>query len=202
MNDLTTPAPGKLGDIMTAHAKIAMPEVVSVFISKYETELYDSKKRLQKEISDTKSDLELLENSASQLADFSKYAGDKLPLFKLVTYVKDNIDVNWTTSTFTGVIGLQTPAKGKEPAKPDGSFHKEVFQKIPAATIKQRSKLQDTVSRVQGELSTIISLIGDMSRKERQVKARISEMRLEEQGLEGFLNDPEMQKMISLDHQV
>ena len=38
-----------------------------------------------------------------------------------------------------------------------------------------------------------------MSRKERQVKARISEMRLQEQGLEGFLQDKEMLALIKID---
>ena len=190
---------GKLSSIMTASAKIAMPEVVSVFISKYETDLYNAKSDLQKRIAATKKDIELLDGSATQKADFSKYAGEKLPGLKLVTYVSQEVNINWDEGTFTGHIGLQTIVKAKEKAIPH-SFVYQVQQPVPKAMINERQKLREGLGDLQGQLQGIIGQISDMSRKERQIKARISELRLKEEGLEGFLQDKQMASMLAIDY--
>jgi len=190
---------GKLSSIMTANAKIAMPEVVSVFISKYETDLYDAKSDLQKRIAATKKDIELLDGSATQKADFSKYAGEKLPALKLVTYVSQEIRIDWDEGIFTGTIGLQTIVKAKE--KPViASFGYTVTQPVPKTMINERKRLREALGELQTQLQGIIGQISDMSRKERQIKARISELRLKEEGLEGFLQDKQMASMLAIDY--
>jgi len=190
---------GKLSSIMTASAKIAMPEVVSVFISKYETDLYDAKSDLQKRIAATKKDIELLDGSATQKADFSKYAGEKLAQLKLVTYVSQEITIDWDEGIFTGRIGLQTIVKAKEKPVPH-SFNYQVHQPVPKALINERKRLREALGDLQGQLQNIIGQISDMSRKERQIKARISELRLKEEGLEGFLQDKQMASMLAIDY--
>ena len=190
---------GKLSSIMTANAKIAMPEVVSVFISKYETELYDTKASLQKRIAATKKDIELLEASATQKADFSKYGGEKLNQLKLVTYVSQEVTIDWQEGMFTGHVGLQSIVKGKE--KPVvHSFSYKIYQAVPKTLINQRQKLRESLGVLQTEIQNVIGLISDMSRKERQIKARISELRLEEEGLEGFLQDKQMASMLQIEY--
>ena len=201
---VTVVDPGRLSDIVSANAKIAMPEVVSIFISKYETDLYDKKSELQKKLAKLKDDLSILENTAASKADFSKYEGHKLAVFDLVTFIpEEQVSCNWEEGMFEATVEMRNIPKGKKAQdKPSkiSRFGVRVSHKMPAALLKERSAIHEDIAEAQAALQNIIGAISDMSRKERQIKARISEIRLEEEGLQGFLNDPMMQKMIAIEH--
>ena len=202
---VTVVDPGRLSDIVSANAKIAMPEVVSIFISKYETDLYNKKSELQKKLTQLKDDLSILESSAASKADFSKYEGHKLAVFDLVTFIPEGqVSCNWEEGMFEATVEMRNVPKGKkaQDKKPSSvsRFGVRVSHKMPATLLKDRSSIHEDIAEAQSALQNIISAISDMSRKERQIKARISEIRLEEEGLQGFLNDPMMQKMIAIEH--
>jgi len=193
MTKSTDIAVGKLSEIMSAQATIAMPEVISVFISKYETDLYNRKSELTIEIGNLKKDLEMLQASTLAKADFSSYDEIKISKLGLVTYITEP-KINWDDGKFTCQVGLrEDETRGK-----DYRLDKQVIQDIPKSFLKQHEALKETLRQTTDNLQDILAKISDMSRKERQVKARISELRLKEQGLEDFLQDKEMQKLIAI----
>ena len=199
MNDLTVPT-GKLSDIVRADAKIAMPEVVSVFISKYENELYDRKAALSESVAQHNKDLGVHEALVIEAADFSKYDGIKVPALNVISVLKDEITVDWDDEEIDATVTFHNIDKDLVLRRDHQTgFSKKFTSPISKQHLKTREKILKDITDETSQLTVILSKIGDMSRKERQVKARISEMRLEEQGLEGFLQDSEMLKLIKID---
>lgn len=191
-----------LSAIVQAEAKIAMPEVVAVFISKHETELYDLKSELQLKIGDLKKDLEMHTATVAKSISFKKYAGLKMLKLSLISYLSGDSTVNWPDETVSQKVGLynMNEANSGEADSRDRhtGFEKTYTQAISAKDLKSHAKMNQELQDTSARLQSIVGQIGDMSRVERQVKARISEMRLEEQGLTGFLADPAMQKLIAI----
>ena len=189
MNEIV-PTEGKLSSIIKAEAKIALPEVVSVFISKYESELYDRKANLSETIAQHTKDLATHEKTVISAADFSKYDGIKVPLLKIISAIDDELSLDWEEETVSQRITFHntdedvTARHGRSTG-----FGKNFTSKISKQHIKLRDAILHDREQAQSQLTVILAKIGDMSRKERQVKARIREMRLEEQGLEGFLKE-------------
>lgn len=199
MNDIVpTKGTGNLSDIIKAEAKIALPEVVSVFISKYESELYDRKATLQENIAQHTKDLATHEKTVISAADFSKYEGIKVPMLKLVSELKNEINLSWDEETVSAVVTFRNTDEESRYDRQTG-FSKSFSSAISKAHIKLREAILKESAILTSQLSVILAKIGDMSRKERQVKARISEMRLEEQGLTEFLQDKEMLMLIKID---
>lgn len=191
-----------LSSVIRANAQIAMPEVVSVFISKHETELYDLKAELQKKIGDLKKDIEMHTATTSKSVSFKKYAGLKMLKLNLISYLKGDPSISWADEQVSQTVGLYNTKDDNSEAADSRDrhtgFEKSYSQPILASHIKAHTKMTDELAETSTRLASIVGQIGDMSRVERQVKARISEMRLEEQGLSGFLKDPEMQKLIAI----
>lgn len=191
-----------LSSVIRANAQIAMPEVVSVFISKHETELYDLKAELQKKIGDLKKDIEMHTASVAKSITFKKYCGIKVLKLGLISYLVGEPNVKWVDEKVTQRIGLYNMSEDNKGAADsrdrETGFEKSYSQPILAGHLKAHTKMTDELAETSNRLASIVGQIGDMSRVERQVKARISEMRLEEQGLSGFLKDPEMQKLIAI----
>ena len=80
---------GKLADIMKAEASIAMPEVISIFLSKYETELYERKATLSDKISQLTKEGESLTTTTLTKADFKEYENIKIPKFDLISFQRN-----------------------------------------------------------------------------------------------------------------
>ncbi|RKY95041.1 MAG: hypothetical protein DRQ01_00890 [Ignavibacteriae bacterium] len=189
---------GKLSDIMPTEARIALPEVVSVFISKYETELYNNKADLSDEIIALKSEKELIEHTVVESADFSAYVGLKQTKLRIVSYQSGSVIIDWDEGTLTTTIGFHNlDSKGQAKTYSTNSFSKDFSIPLNKSFSKAYVKVKADLSEANVKLQHTVAQINDMARKERQVKARISEMRLEEQGLDSFLNDSAIQKLIS-----
>jgi hypothetical protein len=190
-----------LSSIISAEAKIAMPEVISIFISDYETKLYDRKTELQQKIHDLKKDLEIHVNTVAKSGSFKKYIGVKVPKLGLISRSGGEANVSWENGTISMKICFDdVDETGKMDAKRNSgnNFSKSFTVDITDFAMRTFKNLKKKIDEESANLSRTVGLIGDMSRKERQVKARISELRLKEQGLEGFLADKEMQKLISI----
>lgn len=192
--------PGKLSDIMPTEARIALPEIVSVFICKYETELYNTKAALSETIIELKKEKELIAATALDSADFSAFIDIKINKLCLISYQASDAVVNWDDKTITATIGLHNlDSKGNELnySGRNTGFEKEFSTKLATSYSKAYAKVNTDLAETNLQLQDAVAKLNDMPRKGRQVTARISEMRLEEQGLSAFLNDEVMQKLIS-----
>ena len=194
---------GKLSSIMSANAQLALPEIVSVFINKHETELYDAKEEAQKKVAQTHSDLELVEGAAKQDGNFDKFIGIKNAKLGVISYLKGEINMSWDTEQYSATIGLRNLDDKGEAITHGGregstGFAKDFYMDIPKKHIEAYKAAQQACANADMQLESILRQIADIPRKERQVKARISELRLEEQGLEEFIADEKMLALIAV----
>ena len=184
-----------LSAIMPAEAKIGMNEVVSVQIAKYETGLYDRKEELSKTITDIQKDLEMHNAVALQGVDFSKYDGVTMAKLGLITKLKDNPTLSWEDGEIHQVVKMEHTDKGHRTST---DFRKSFSIPINKQHIAAREKMLATLQETTEALKGVIAGISNMSRKERQVKARISEIRLKEQGID-LAADPELAALVKID---
>lgn len=200
------PAPGTgLSSIIKAEAKIAMPEVVDIFLSKYETKLYDKKDMLQKALAQIEKDQEMHTAVVLKSAKHKHLVGLKMPKLNLVSYLIKDPSLNWDSKQITINIGLHNvqPTDTKDEdwgyGAKDTGFDKAYQQDISENQINAHEKMKAQKAQLREDLQITVSKIGDMSRKERQVKAQISELRLEEQGLQDFVNNADLLQLIKID---
>lgn len=185
----------ELSNIIKTDAKIALPEIVSIFVAKHETQLYDQKDALQESISTSQKDLTMHEAVVLGTADFKKYDNITIPILELVSVLKGDASVNWETGLINQTVTFHNVGKGRE--KHTG-FAKSFSMDIGKGYVKTRDSIRKSIQNDTDDLKSILAQISDMSRKERQIKARISEIRLEESGLTDFLKDKEILKLIQL----
>lgn len=193
---------------ITADVNVGIDEVVSVFVSQYEDNLFAKKKDLSAQIKQLKSDSKALDTRLIKSIDTSEY-DITVPVLNLTSKV-DNIDIVWKgdededsySSRKVKVSSVVVRVEVKDNDDNDrysSSLNKNINVTISAADEKLHRNLETELSDTNGELVEVMGLIKSVSRKERQVRGRISAKKLEESGFEGLLQSPEMLKLIELD---
>lgn len=184
-----------LSQIISTEATIALPEMVSIFLSKYETDLYDRKQELSTIISELKQELKDIEDMAAASVTFGEYADLGIPKLDLITTVSEKQSVHWAEEA----VSVEIKIIDTKSSRTHALTSKVVRKNLKKSYIKTYNRLIDHLADRKVELSQTVQMITDMNRKERQIKAEISKMRLQEQGLEKFINSPEMAKLIKID---
>ena len=196
-SELVPSGDGKLSSIISNKAQIALPDIVSIFISQYETKLYEKKHDLQDAIADISKEISDHEKEVADNMKYSEFINVKIPKLGMISGLVDGPEVSWHSEAIGVQIGI---FKSEDDEKHRAPLFKRTYRKpIPKADLNKHEKQLEKLQVFKDELSKTLSNITDMSRKERQVKARISEQRLQEQGLESFLQDKEMLKLIAVD---
>jgi hypothetical protein len=187
---------GQLSQIMSAEAKIGMNEVVSVQLAKYETGLYDKKDALSQTINDLQKDLEMHNKVALKGANFKKYVGVKIPALGLISKLKGDPTLSWEEGEIHQTVGLYHTDSTKR--DDTTGFSKKFSIDIAIQHVGARNKMLLAIENTSNDLKTTISAISNMSRKERQVKARISEIRLKEAGID-LAADEQLAQLVKID---
>lgn len=186
-----------LVESMSANVNVGMDEVVSVFVSRYETALFEKKDDLSDKIKTIKKEQEDLDNRLINSIDKSQYEMTIEPL-----NVKSNVHevrVVWSKDTSPTIkidIVLKDAAK-------TGGYHSSLSKAISVKVGKKDISVHDEAVKrlddLNAELMDVMTKIKAVSRKERQIRGKISEMKLKESGFEGLLENPEMVKLVQLD---
>ncbi len=194
---------------MTADVNVGIDEVVSVFVSQYEDNLFAKKKELSSEIKRVKSEVKSLDKRLIGSVDRTEY-DIKVPVLNLTSKV-DEITIVWKgdededdyrsrkVKTSSLIITLEIKDEDSDGDRYDRSMNKRITKKILKTDENIHTTLLSDLNGLSGELTEVLSLIKSVSRKERQVRGRISARKLEESGYEGLLNDTEMLKLVQLD---
>ena len=172
---------------MTLNAKVNMDDIVSIFASKYEEALYKDAEISRTGIKGLREDLDELQKESIVSVDGSKMIA-KHPLFSSVKEVSRKLLTDSVVITFAllNVEGRQITAIDKK------------FPLLKKFTNK-RDKLSKELCTMEQNLTQTLQKIRDIGRKERQIRARIIERKLENSGLSDLLQDEEMQNLIGLD---
>lgn len=192
---------------ITANVNVGIDEVCSVFVSQYEDNLFAKKKDLSAQIKSLKTDIKDLDARLVNSIDTAQY-DITVPVLNLTSKV-DDISVVWKgdkedsySSRNIKVSSIVVRIDVEDSDDTDrykSSLTKSVNVTISAADEKTHNNLETELSDANGELVEVMGLIKSVSRKERQIRGRISAKKLEESGFEGLLTSPEMLKLVELD---
>lgn len=183
---------------MSATVNVGMNEVVSVFVAKYEDGLFAKKDELSAEIRTLKQELSDFDKTIIESVDPSEY-DVKVPNLGF-TFKMGEVDVRWEknwqgeANTYTINVELYDAS-----AKRDGAvFTKSIVKPILPKIVKQREEVKKALESKNAELMEVMGQIKSVSRKERQIRGRISEMKLAESGFSGLLDNPEILKLVEI----
>jgi len=180
---------------MTSDVNVGMDEVVSVFVSRYETQLFDKKDELGKNIKTVKGELTDLDKRLIASVNKEDY-NNTISSLNITTSVEE-VGVSWGKKENSINVDIEVKDNDKT-NRYSHSFTKTVKLNILDGDIKKHSDLDDSLENLKTELAEVMGLIKAVSRKERQVRGRISEMKLQESGFAGLLDSPELTKLVEL----
>lgn len=199
---MTTNTNVALADVMsqmTAKVNVGIDEVVSVFVTKWEDGLHAKREELSKKVKDVKSAIEMLETKLIGSVDVSEYTNVRVPMFGVIGKASKP-SVNWEDgyntkkNTITVEVGLQS----EDDSGAYMSFRKNLTFPIPQADVDDRANLVAERDQLSAELADVLIQIKSVSRKERQIRGRISEMKMEQAGFSDLINNPDMLKLIEV----
>jgi hypothetical protein len=187
-----------LMNTMTTDVNVGMTEVVSVFVAKYEDGLFAKKDELSKRIKETKKDIaDLVANLEGSIAQ-SVYE-TTIPVLGLTTKVSSvtvNFDGHYSNKkpVIVTTVGVFDNSSDSDYA----SFSKTFLTDIPAEDVALNKSMKVELEGLNAELMEVMGLIKTVSRKERQIRGKIAEMKLEQSGMSEMLANPEMLKLVQL----
>jgi hypothetical protein len=183
-------------DNVGMNIKVGLDEVVSVFVSKYEDRLFAQKDALSANIKATKRALEDLDNTLIASIDKTKY--DVVVPTLGFFFHAGNVVIAWKNS-YSGVKNTIT-VEVKMFCSPDANarsvFSNGVSVPIPAESITVKENLDRELEQYNAELLEVLAQIKAVGRKERQIRGRISEMKLEQAGCEALLNNADLLRLV------
>ena len=194
----TNSTPNTALSMIQTNVNIGMDEVVNVFVSKYEDGLYVKKDDLSSKIKVVKREIETLDKTLISNTSTSQYETSVVSL-GLVSKV-ESVKVIWATEhEKTNKINININIKDIDSKSSYGnSMTKTVVVEIAQTDVVQHKTLLDDLQRLNDDLMNVMNEIKSISRKERQIRGKISEMKLEQSGLNELLNNKDMLSLIQL----
>lgn len=185
---------------MTTNVNVGIDEVVAIFVSRYETDLYGKKDALATKVKSLKGKIDGITAELKKSVNKADYEGsvEKLGL----KYKVDSIEVLFEKSScnYSQKVGIAVSI-GIYDASSDRTYPvhtKSISLPINAMTITERKELQGELDTANAELLEVMGLIKTVGRKERQVRGKIAEMKLEQAGQNELLANGELVKLISM----
>lgn len=183
---------------MSANVNVGMDEVVSVFVSKYEDGLFAKKDELAAVIRTLKQELADFDKTITDMVDPTEYEA-KVPNLGMTFKMGDvsiHWDKHWQYAANTFVIDVNMFDSS---AKREGSvFTKNIIKPIPSKIVKQRTEVKQAIDDKNAELMEVMGQIKGVGRKERQIRGRISELKLAESGMADLLTNSDMLKLVEI----
>ena len=175
---------------------VGLDEVVNVFVSKYEDELFVKKDVVSNKLKVVKSDIDYLVKKLKEI-DVSKYEWVKEDIG--LKCVLKSVELNWKDGK--GVVEVCKVVVDIDSDKNDWRVDK-IERNIKLDVGKSECDiyfgLKVDQENIKNELFEVMNLIKNVSRKERKIKSKISEMKLKESGYGELLEDREMLKLIEI----
>lgn len=173
-------------------------QVTNILITRYETSLYSQKEATEAKIKDCDSKIRAAEKAL--LKDAHDTVNSKLPLnipglpeIKVIKIKSSQVNYDDKNVSIDIMIGTADRYGECMICKRLLNQNDSQFQEI--------EKLQEDRKELVSEMCKIITEIGSLSRKERQLRGIIAERKLRESGImdiEEFLNDKQFVEVLSL----
>lgn len=195
-------------EAITTDIKIDLDAVVSIYVAQYETSLHAKKTVLSNEIKRVKKEVKSLDKRLIDSVDQTEYS-IKVPILNLKSKV-ERVTIAWkgdededsydTRDIKKSTLIVRVEVKDIDSERRyANTLDKDIHKKIAKTDENIHTALLIELKELSGELTEILTLIKSVSRKERQVRGRLSEKKLKASGFKGLLNDSEMLALVQLD---
>jgi hypothetical protein len=196
---MNTAVTTQLNDINT-NISIGMDEVVSVFVAKYEDGLFTKKDELTNAIKAAKAELVRIEEELIAFSETTKAQFEvNVPALD-ITFRVTKIEINWDNNRYNPNT-IQFVVDGEEFSKSNscGQIRLNRFRPIPESVLAQEKAINAQLKARSAELFVVLESIKSVGRKERQIRGRISELKIAESGLSSLLTNPDMLKLVHIE---
>lgn len=186
---------------MTANLVVTMDDVVSAFVSKYETNLFTRKKELSAELTRAQAERKELVESVKARVVPEEY-NQSLPLGLVAEASKDvTLDFEKGRAALTLVVRVKGLATERDPynygrnSNTISIVQHEDLRKADIAAYEQITKLIDATEK---DLVEVLDKIKSVARKEREVRGKIAMRKIEESGYAPLIEDPQLLELVQL----
>lgn len=176
---------------MQTDLQVSMDDVVSAFVSQYETNLYERKKALSVSLKEVAEKYDGLEKSVHAKVTGDSFAKHSLP-FGLEIKVGEG-DVIWAAGEVRFTITISPPKPGYR-----NTIDIAETKPIPAVLVKAFEALDKKRDELNTEFGEVLVALKSMDRKERQVRGRIAIRKLQDNGYADLMKDEEFAKLVQL----
>jgi hypothetical protein len=177
---------------ISSNVNVGMNEVVSVFVSKYEDGLFAKKAELSAKIKAIKADLKQIDADLVLSVDPTKYDQSVPVLTMLFKLVETSVHWEPTYNIPKNMLVIDVGMIDSSIHPTRSQYTKRIYQDISVDVVTKHDEAQSQLAVLNGELMEVMGLIKLVSRKERQIRGRISEMMLAESGLADLLDSSEL----------
>lgn len=183
---------------MSTNVNVGMDEVVSVFVAKYENDLFQKKEDLSAQIKKVKASQADLVKELEGTIDRSKYDAT-VPALNLVTRVSEvSVLFEGTYHVKKPIITVDVGIFDEGSDKKYAVHTKQLHFDIPKESVELNKSLKLELETLNADLLDVINNIKSVGRKERQIRGKISEMKLEQSGHADLLANPEIMQLVQL----
>lgn len=179
---------------LSVEASVGLDEVISVFISRYEDQQIADRQTIQasmiainKDIKDVVEDV--TEKVRSVVAGYAMNADNGIVVTTVELAERDAIQLCWDKGVAT--ISLTSKIKSKTVSGYSGEVSGTVKIELPidGADVDRYKQLMADKAKMTDQLNQVQTNLRDVSRKERQVRGKLAQMKLAEAGMSDLLND-------------
>jgi hypothetical protein len=187
-----------------ADITVGMNDVVNVFVERYETDLINKRTSNQNKLKDLNKQIQLLANASLAAAKLFVVEANIVgvfdnPIFTSTISVPDKeFEVDWTDGSVTYKVLTDVQSKTIPASHYSGHYSDSIKCKfdIDQKDLDQYKDLMEQKTAITNVLGEININLRDVSRKERQVRAKLSEQKLTDMGMQDLLSNPEMLMLI------
>lgn len=183
--------------LMTTNVNVGINEVVSVFVAKYEDGLFAKKDELSAKIRIAKQELATFLKDLVAEVDKSQY-NVRVDVLNVLFFAEE-VEVSWEGNSYYNIPKNSLTVSIQQRPAQEGSkssHFKTIALPISAVDISEHERLKAELEALNTELIDTMALIKSVSRKERQIRGRISEMKLAESGYSELVNSAELLQLV------
>lgn len=180
---------------------VTITDLVAAMVSRWETSLFELKDQLNQQIAQLNKDIELVTGQVVQ-------AGNQMfePMSKLVipeglpmSFKHDKCNVTWPTGDTVGKISVRFIVTCQTPGNDytNNASGKVEFD-IPAEYLTNYQDLINKRDDLTQQLTKVLVEIKSVSRKERQLRGKLLEQKLQGQGFDELVNQPEFANLLTV----
>jgi len=175
-------------------AAIGINEVVSVYVSKYENGLLAKKDDLSSQIREIKKNLADLDQEIIDSVDTSKFKSVDVSALDLSVEV--DVQIYWTESWKVKANSTLTSVKFVN--KEINTTVKSLNEPIAPHFVKSHKEMTEQLTTLQGELLEVNNDLKTVSRKEREIRGRLAEIKMGEEGMADLVNNDQLLQLIQV----